>query len=611
MAADQEQLLILVEARIRDLEKNMAKASGVTAKAYREMSLGSKKATAQMEADMIRSTGSMNRALAATSTRIGAFGKSMTAGFVAPLAGLLTFTAAVNGTRAALEKFGGIADKSAAAGVDPEFFQGVAYQAKLAGVEVNGIAGALETFAKNAGLAAEGKGRMVSTLKALDPILLRNIQNATTQEERFKLVADALRDATSQAHAAAIAAAAFGDQGPKIVGAFRGGADEIEAMATKARDLGLIVDRNLIARADELGDEFDTVTEIIDTQLKSALVDLAPVLVQLGGLAAGFAKEVREAAAVLQNPDEWIPWLAGTTAADSRMGKMLHGLRSELASRDTTPVTGYVPGAPLVGAGGAMPSGRNEVGNGALAKDLEALFGIRMTAKAASAETRALSDEIGKGAGSFAKMLESFDVVRDRATSTFRGVRDEVAAIPPAVDEIATSIESNAEIFDMLGQAGMSAVNGIVDAFADGKIEAGEFGNILSDVLGMAGQFFLNQAFGALGGGGGGFNIGSLFGFAAGTANTGGRRGEPRGIVHGQEAVIPLPDGGKVPVQIAGATGGDTFAPTYNITNEIALHGTATEEDGAAYARGFAKELDRHFPAAMQRYERNPHRRSA
>lgn len=39
-------------------------------------------------------------------------------------------------------------------------------------------------------------------------------------------------------------------------------------------------------------------------------------------------------------------------------------------------------------------------------------------------------------------------------------------------------------------------------------------------------------------------------GFASGTANTGGRRGEPRGIVHGQEAVIPLPAGGKVPVEL-------------------------------------------------------------
>lgn len=44
--------------------------------------------------------------------------------------------------------------------------------------------------------------------------------------------------------------------------------------------------------------------------------------------------------------------------------------------------------------------------------------------------------------------------------------------------------------------------------------------------------------------------IGKILGFSQGTANTGGRRGQPRGVVHGQEAVIPLPNSGKVPVQI-------------------------------------------------------------
>lgn len=67
-----------------------------------------------------------------------------------------------------------------------------------------------------------------------------------------------------------------------------------------------------------------------------------------------------------------------------------------------------------------------------------------------------------------------------------------------------------------------------------------------------------------------------MSGFSSGTANTGGQRGEPRGVVHGQEAVIPLPNGGKVPVEllfpqlpdIAPMRAGETsitHAPTYNI----------------------------------------------
>lgn len=85
------------------------------------------------------------------------------------------------------------------------------------------------------------------------------------------------------------------------------------------------------------------------------------------------------------------------------------------------------------------------------------------------------------------------------------------------------------------------------------------FDKLADQLIDMAVQGLVQAAFGGLFGGGGG--IGGLFsglfggggrGFASGTANTGGMKGEPRGVVHGQEAVIPLPSGGKVPVQIRG-----------------------------------------------------------
>ncbi|HEY4200059.1 MAG TPA: hypothetical protein VGM83_05825 [Devosiaceae bacterium] len=205
---------------------------------------------------------------------------------------VLSLKAAVDGARAALDQFGDIADKSAAAGVDPEFFQGLAYQAKLSGVEIDGVAGALNTYAKNAGLAAEGKGKLVSQLKALDPELLKQIQSATTQEERIRLAADAINDAKNAAQAAALATALFGDQGTKLVAAFQGGSAQIDAMAASAKSMGLIVDRDLISGADALGDRFDTVTQIIDVQLKTALVNLAPVMVGLGGMVADWSKSL-------------------------------------------------------------------------------------------------------------------------------------------------------------------------------------------------------------------------------------------------------------------------------------------------------------------------------
>ena len=103
----------------------------------------------------------------------------------------------------------------------------------------------------------------------------------------------------------------------------------------------------------------------------------------------------------------------------------------------------------------------------------------------------------------------------------------------------------------------------------DGLINNKKFVESLGDALMRLGQrfadstinlaidnLFKNRAANTTSSGGGNLFsnlLGGLFGgkgFASGTANTGGSRGQPIGIVHGQEAVIPLPNGGKVPVQL-------------------------------------------------------------
>jgi len=100
---------------------------------------------------------------------------------------------------------------------------------------------------------------------------------------------------------------------------------------------------------------------------------------------------------------------------------------------------------------------------------------------------------------------------------------------------------------------------GFIKDLKDGKSGAEALSNALNKVADKLLDMALDGLFSskASGGGGGGLfssilgGIGKIFGFASGTANTGGKRGQPIGVVHGQEAVIPLPAGGKVPVQIA------------------------------------------------------------
>lgn len=222
----------------------------------------------------------------------GTFTKGLIAGAAGAAASLLTVTAAINGTRSAMEHFGKVNDAALASGLDSETLQALAYQASLAGVNFEQLSGALGTFNKNSGLAAENKGKMVGALKALNPELLASIQNATTQEERLRLAADAIDQATSASEKAAISTALFGDAGLKLVSVFEGGASAMDVAAVKARELGIVVDRELIARADELGDEFDTATQIMDLQFKQSLIGLAPLLIGTAKLAGDVASAI-------------------------------------------------------------------------------------------------------------------------------------------------------------------------------------------------------------------------------------------------------------------------------------------------------------------------------
>src|SRR5690606_36826272 len=126
-------------------------------------------------------------------------------GVVAGLLPVLSLAGAIGQAKAAIQQFGDIADKSKSAGLDAEFFQGLAYQARLAGIGIDQLSAALNVFNKNSGEAIEGRGQLVGALKAENRQLLENIRNADTQAERVRLAADAIDQATSSADKAALA----------------------------------------------------------------------------------------------------------------------------------------------------------------------------------------------------------------------------------------------------------------------------------------------------------------------------------------------------------------------------------------------------------------------
>ncbi|MEX0406903.1 hypothetical protein ABGN05_14660 [Aquibium sp. LZ166] len=275
MANDDPKLVVRLEARLKDFERQLNKAQKVADK----------------------SMGHIEKRASGMSSKLSGIGKMAFAPFAlaatAALAPVLSVTAALNGAKEALSEFDAIAKAAKAGGLDAEAYQAYAYAAELGGVATDQFAAALGTFAKASGLAAEGKGKMVGALKALNPELLKNLQTATSQEERLRLVADALDRETDASRKAAIASAAFGDAGIRMVEMLKGGSAALDETARTARKLGLIVDRELIASAETLNDEFSTATKIMDLQFKQALINLAPIMIGIAERAARLAGDIR------------------------------------------------------------------------------------------------------------------------------------------------------------------------------------------------------------------------------------------------------------------------------------------------------------------------------
>lgn len=546
MGTDLEKLVVSLEASITKYEKAMARAAGIGDKRAKQIETRLAKTEA-----MLRNFG-------------GSAFKGFAAGAFSSLAPILSMTAAVQGAKAAMQEFGDVADNAKAGGLDAEFFQGLAYQAQLGGVSMEAISAATAGFAKNSGLAVAGKGKMVAALKALNPELLENIRAATSQEQRIKLVADALLKEEDASKRLAIATAAYGDAGAKLADVFAGGGAQIDVMQAKARDLGLIVDRDLIAKADELGDEFDTATKILDLQLKQALINLGPLLVWLTSLTGDLARAAgtvfdsfnsignRGTATLKEN----LKALRESMTQPIGFGGTLQGVfdpaavKAEIARIEqeifrradkasvtqlagiSAPTTADLPTLDEIET-------RNEaaaaaVKQGEAVKALIADLQFERSIIGLSAEEQDIQNTLRR-AGVDATSAQGQEI---------RALIESLNAERDAQESVNEALERQKEVAESAGQA-------LAQALSDGKLEGKELLNILADVAKQVALMGLKD----LNGSGGG-NIftsllsGMLGGFATGTANTGGRRGQPRGVVHGQEAVIPLPSGGQVPVDI-------------------------------------------------------------
>lgn len=276
--ADGERLVVLLEARIRDFERNMQKAERSGSTSFRNLRKDSTSATKAMEDDMVRSTGRIEQALSAFSGRIGVMGKSIAAGLVAGLsaAGLEQIIGRLRDTARGVAEIG---DEAKRAGLSTKAFQELKFVAEQNRISVDALTDGMKELSLRAdewittggGSAAEAFRRLGYSAEELK----RKLADPSA------LLSDIIERVQKLDRAAQIRIfdEVFGGTGgEQFVQLIDRGADAIRRTVQEARDLGIILDDDVIRKADEIDRKFNLIATTISTRMKGAIVEAAEEL---------------------------------------------------------------------------------------------------------------------------------------------------------------------------------------------------------------------------------------------------------------------------------------------------------------------------------------------
>ena len=257
----------------RELERLLLRVEGDTSKARQELRL-------------------LETRAADSSTRIGvSFGKSSDAlnrmskalrG--AAVAGAVVGAATGLGmlVKRAIDTADAIGKAADRMGIGTDALQEYQFAADLAGVSTEKLDSAFDAFGKRLGELRAGTGTLTTFLGKFDEQLLQNLVTARNNEEALKIFFQALSRVENAADRAALSAAAFGrSAGVEMANLVREGADNLDQMMMRARDLGAVMDESLIRQAEQAKDNLTILSRVLGTQFNEAVLALTPSVIAL------------------------------------------------------------------------------------------------------------------------------------------------------------------------------------------------------------------------------------------------------------------------------------------------------------------------------------------
>lgn len=623
--ADEERLVVALEARVRDFEKNFSKAQATANKRLGAIEKRAERSAANLKEVFAKAGESINLGL--STLGVGGFAVG---GGIAGAAGLV---GTLKGVASSISEMSAEAKKS---GIAVEPFQELSYAAQQAKVSTDALSDGLKEMQLRAeefvftgqGSGAEAFQRLGYTADQLkeklkDPAVL------------FEEIIDRLKQFDKAAQIRISDEVFGGTGGEQFVRFLEQGRKSIAESRTEARELGVVMDSSTVKKAEELDAKFNQLSLTIETRLKGGVVNVASAFDEWAASVQSFLTKVG-------NWDGWAKLSAGY-APPAGVTKIdpndpMSAARAKLAAGLGAGQTGPLRKGssedwvwtPDPNAGKPPPK-KTATKNTYDYDDLHTASQQRLTdlqteqTALGMTTERAAAYRFEQEAIATAKAHDI--TLTPQQTTQLQALAAQYGRVTAQIEQTRMSQQRMQELQQELGSLAMSSISGLIDGTKS-------WNDVLADTLDLLAQMILKAALlgeGPLAGGGssgGGGLLGTIVGgvaslftggmgggiglFANGGVMTpqgprrlkryaGGGVSKEAGIFGeaGPEAAVPLPDGRRIPVEMrvpetskmagmymtATTTNHLKLAPVYNNT----FSGDGSQASGANFQRAMEK----------------------
>ena len=176
------------------------------------------------------------------------------------------------------------AETAQSLGITVESFQALSYAASTAGVEQEGLTGAINKFNKTISQAAAGGKKQAAAFADIG-VSVRDSNGGLKDADKLMLeVADKFQGLEDGANKAALAQDLFGKTGAKLIPLLNSGKQGITDLMTEAQKLGLVMSAESAAAADQFNDAMTALDGVGRGMANNLATSLLPYLNDLAGL---------------------------------------------------------------------------------------------------------------------------------------------------------------------------------------------------------------------------------------------------------------------------------------------------------------------------------------